>query len=41
MNTRNNPDNNREIPKKATMRWNCDFKKVDTHFDMNVFPRVV
>ena len=29
MNTRNNPDNNREIRKMATMRRNCDFKKVD------------
>ena len=29
MNTRNNPDNNREIRKKTTMRRNCDFKKVD------------
>ena len=27
------PDNNREIPKKT--------KKLISHFDMNVFPRVV
>ena len=31
----------REIPKKTTMWKKCDFKKVDYHFDMNVFPRVV
>ena len=29
MNTRNNPDINREMPKKTTMRKNYDLKKVD------------
>ena len=34
-------DNNREIPKKTTMRRKCDFKRLISHFDMNVFRRVV
>ena len=42
MNTRSNPQNNdREIPKKTAMRRKCDFKKLISHFDLNVFWRVV
>ena len=38
MNTGNNPDNNNEIPKKTTMRRNCDFKKVDITLSHECFP---
>ena len=34
-------DNNREIPKKITMRRKCGFKRLISHCDMNIFPGVV
>ena len=37
----NTTNNNRKIPKKATMRRKYDLKKLISHFDMNVFLRVV
>ena len=38
MNTRNNPNNNKEIPKMKTMGRKYDFKKVDITLWHGFFP---
>ena len=35
------PPSKKVISKETAMRGNCDFRKLISHFDMNVFPRLV